>query len=55
MLTAAAADAAKPAPRLGLRLYAAPVLGDPRLGLRLGFERADRGRMTVWDADLDAE
>ena len=31
------------------------VLGDPRLGVRLGFEHADRGRMTVRDADLDTE
>jgi hypothetical protein len=31
------------------------MLGDPRLGVRIGFERADPGRMTVRDADLDTE
>ena len=31
------------------------MLGNPRLGVRFGFEHADRGRMTVRDADLDPE
>jgi len=55
MLAAAAARAAKPAARLGLGLHSALVLGDPCFGVRFGFEHADRGRMTVRDADLDSE
>jgi hypothetical protein len=54
-LAAAAVRAAKPAARLGLGLHAALMLGDPRLGVRFGFKHADRGRMTVRDADLDTK
>jgi hypothetical protein len=54
-LTAVAARAAKPAARMSLGLDPALVLGDPRLGVRFGFEHADRGRMSVGDADLDTE
>jgi hypothetical protein len=38
-----------------LGIHPAPMLGDPRLGVSFGFERADSGRMTVRDADLDTE
>src|SRR5919109_2527760 len=53
-LTVAAARAAKPA-GLGLRLDPALMLGDPRLGVRFGFEQAHPGGISVRDADLDAE
>jgi hypothetical protein len=39
----------------GLGLHPVPMLGDPRLGVRFGFEYADPGRMTVRDADLYTE
>jgi hypothetical protein len=38
-----------------LGLHPALMLGDPRLGVRFGFERGDPGRMTVRDVDLDTE
>jgi hypothetical protein len=31
------------------------MFGDPRLGVRFGFERGDPCRITVRDADLDTE
>src|SRR5215469_15888142 len=46
---------AKPTAQLCLGPHPPPMLGDPRLGVRFGFEHADPGRMTVRDADLDAE
>jgi Aldehyde dehydrogenase family len=54
-LTAAVARAAKPAARLCLGLDPALMFGDPHLGVRFGFEHADRSRMTIRDADLDTE
>jgi hypothetical protein len=38
-----------------LGLHATSMVSDPCLGVRLGFEHADPGRMTVRNADLDTE
>lgn len=54
-LTAAAACAAKPAARLRLGLHSALMLGDPRFGVRFGFEHADPDGISIRDADLDSE
>jgi hypothetical protein len=46
---------AKPTARPCLGVHPAPMLGDPRLGVSFGFERADPGRIAVRDAYLDTE
>jgi hypothetical protein len=54
-LTATATRPTKRPTRLRLGLHPALMRGDPRLGVRFGFECGDLGRMTVRDVDLDPE
>jgi hypothetical protein len=41
--------------RLRLLLHLALMLDDPRRGVGFGAKAPYRGRMTVWDVDLDTE
>jgi hypothetical protein len=54
-LAASASRSAKPTAGRRLRQYAAPMFGDPRLGVGFGFEFADLGRKTFRDFDLNSE